>query len=180
MIEWFVQTLRTYPEIATLSLALAITRPLPTSSGRCGNRNVDCRGIIGQLGIKITGPLKLMFFPMFLLSAMRGDRIRPRYFLRRHPALFAAVVCVFCLRPRPHAKMAGYDGRPPGCMQGLGHSASMGLRPTPSTVSVRGRRPKKLLMPCRSPMPHHFSAPLACDRAGPARACAARHRLEAA
>ena len=89
--------------------------------------------IIGQLDIKITGPLKPTFFLMFLFAI--GYGVGPQ-FVRGiakdgvPQALFAAVVCVFCLAaPVIAAKIAGYDlGSAAGLYAGSQTiSASMGL-----------------------------------------------------
>ncbi len=89
--------------------------------------------IIGQLGITISGPLKPTFFLMFLFAI--GYGVGPQ-FVRGiakdgvPQALFAAVVCVFCLAAAViGAKMAGYDvGSAAGLYAGSQTiSASMGL-----------------------------------------------------
>src|ERR1044072_8333184 len=137
MIDWFFQTLRTYPEIAIfLSLALgyyfgsftykglglgAVTAPLVAAV------------IIGQIGITVSGPLKPFFFLMFLFAV--GYGVGPQ-FVRGiakdgvPQAIFAVVVCVFCLiAPVVAAKIAGYDvGSAAGLYAGSQTiSASMGL-----------------------------------------------------
>src|SRR3981189_3182226 len=117
MIDWFVQTLRSYPEIAIfLSLALgyyfgsftykglglgAVTAPLIAPV------------LFGQLGTTISGPLKPFFFLMFLFAI--GYGVGPQ-FVRGiaqdgiPQALFAAVVCVFCLAAAYlGTKLAGYS-----------------------------------------------------------------------
>jgi putative transport protein len=89
--------------------------------------------IIGQLEIKITGPLKPFFFLMFLFAI--GYSVGPQ-FVRGiakdgvPQALFAAVVCLFCLGAAyVGAKLAGYDvGSAAGLYAGSQTiSASMGL-----------------------------------------------------
>src|SRR4029453_9202796 len=115
MIEWFVQTLRTYPEIAIfLSLALGYYFGSFTYKGLglgAVTATLIAAVIIGQLGIKITGPLKPMFFLMFLFAI--GYGVGPQ-FVRGiaqdglPQALFAVVVCVFCLAAAViGAKLAG-------------------------------------------------------------------------
>src|SRR6202008_4264249 len=117
MVDWFVQTLRSYPEMAIfLSLALgyyfgsftykglglgAVTAPLIAAV------------LTGQLGITISGPLKPFFFLMFLFAI--GYGVGPQ-FVRGiaqdgiPQAIYAAVVCVFCLAAAYlGAKFAGYD-----------------------------------------------------------------------
>ena len=137
MIDWFVQTLRTYPEIAIfLSLALGYYFGSFTYKGLglgAVTATLIAAVIIGQLDIKITGPLKPTFFLMFLFAI--GYGVGPQ-FVRGiakdgvPQALFAAVVCVFCLAvPVIVAKFAGYDvGTAAGLYAGSQTiSASMGL-----------------------------------------------------
>jgi len=89
--------------------------------------------IIGQIGITISGPLKRVFFLMFLFAI--GYGVGPQ-FVRGiaqdgvPQAIFAAVVCVFCLGAAYlGAKIAGYDvGSATGLYAGSQTiSASMGL-----------------------------------------------------
>jgi putative transport protein len=137
MIDWFVQTLRTYPEIAIfLSLALGYYFGSFTYKGLglgAVTATLIAAVIIGQLDIKITGPLKPTFFLMFLFAI--GYGVGPQ-FVRGiakdgvPQALFAAVVCVFCLAvPYVCARIAGYDvGSAAGLYAGSQTiSASMGL-----------------------------------------------------
>src|SRR5215468_2089429 len=137
MIEWFFQTLRTYPEIAVfLSLALGYYFGSFTYKGLglgAVTATLIAAVIIGQIGITISGPLKPFFFLMFLFAI--GYAVGPQ-FVRGiaqdgiPQALFAAVVCVFCLAAAYlGAKMAGYDvGSAAGLYAGSQTiSASMGL-----------------------------------------------------
>jgi putative transport protein len=137
MIDWFVQTLRSYPEIAIfLSLALGYYFGSFTYKGLglgAVTATLVAAVIIGQLEIKITGPLKPFFFLMFLFAI--GYAVGPQ-FVRGiakdglPQALFAAVVCVFCLGAAyVGAKLAGYDvGSAAGLYAGSQTiSASMGL-----------------------------------------------------
>jgi len=137
MIDWFVQTLRNYPEIAIfLSLALGYYFGSFTYKGLglgAVTATLVAAVIIGQLEIKITGPLKPFFFLMFLFAI--GYAVGPQ-FVRGiakdgiPQAIFAAVQCVFCLIvPVVVAKMAGYDvGAAAGLYAGSQTlSASMGL-----------------------------------------------------
>jgi putative transport protein len=137
MFDWFAQTLRQYPEIAIfLSLGLGYY------FGKFTYRGIGLGAVtatllaavaIGQLGITITGPLKSTFFLLFLFAV--GYGVGPQ-FVRGvakdglPQALFAAVLCVFCLVvPVIVAKMAGYDlGYAAGLYAGSQTiSASMGL-----------------------------------------------------
>jgi putative transport protein len=137
MIEWFFQTLRSYPEIAVfLSLALGYYFGAFTYKGLglgAVTATLVAAVIIGQIGITISGPLKPFFFLMFLFAI--GYGVGPQ-FVRGiakdgiPQALFAAVTCVFCLAaPFVAAKMAGYDvGSAVGLYAGSQTiSASMGL-----------------------------------------------------
>jgi putative transport protein len=137
MIDWFVQTLRTYPEIAVfLSLAFGYYFGSFTYKGLglgAVTATLIVAVIIGQLDIKITGPLKPFFFLMFLFAI--GYAVGPQ-FVRGitqdgiPQAIFAVVVCLFCLGvPYVVAKMASYDiGSAVGLYAGSQTiSASMGL-----------------------------------------------------
>lgn len=137
MIDWFFQTLRTYPEIAIfLSLALGYYFGSFTYKGLglgAVTATLVAAVIIGQIGITISGPLKPFFFLMFLFAI--GYGVGPQ-FVRGiaqdgiPQAIFAAVVCVFCLLSAYFgAKIAGYDvGSAIGLYAGSQTiSASMGL-----------------------------------------------------
>jgi putative transport protein len=137
MIDWFVQTLRSYPEIAVfLSLGLGYYFGSFTYKGLglgAVTATLIAAVIIGQLGITVSGPLKPTFFLMFLFAI--GYGVGPQ-FVRGiaqdglPQALFAVVVCVFCLvAAYIGAKVAGYDiGSAAGLYAGSTTiSASMGL-----------------------------------------------------
>lgn len=137
MIDWFVHTLRSYPEIAIfLSLALGYYFGSFTYKGLglgAVTATLIAAVIIGQLGITVTGPLKPTFFLMFLFAI--GYGVGPQ-FVRGisqdgiPQALFAVVVCLFCLGAAyAGAKLAGYDvGSAAGLYAGATTiSASMGL-----------------------------------------------------
>src|SRR5580692_1810341 len=137
MINWFFQTLKSYPEIAIfLSLAFGYYFGSFTYKGLglgAVTATLVAAVIIGQIGITITGPLKPTFFLMFLFAI--GYGVGPQ-FVRGiaqdgvPQALFAAVVCVFCLAAGYiGAKIAGYDvGSAAGLYAGSQTiSASMGL-----------------------------------------------------
>src|SRR5215813_8837965 len=137
MIDWFVNTLRSYPEIAIfLSLGLGYYFGSFTYKGLglgAVTATLIAAVIIGHLGINITGPIKPAFFLMFLFAI--GYGVGPQ-FVRGiakdgiPQAAFAAVVCVFCLAaPFVAAKLAGYDiGSAAGLYAGSQTiSASMGL-----------------------------------------------------
>src|SRR5262245_38651174 len=137
MIDWFVNTLRSYPEIAIfLSLGLGYYFGSFTYKGLglgAVTATLIAAVIIGQLGITISGPIKPAFFLMFLFAI--GYGVGPQ-FVRGiakdgiPQAAFAAVVCVFCLAAAyVGAKVAGYDvGSAAGLYAGSQTiSASMGL-----------------------------------------------------
>jgi putative transport protein len=137
MIDWFVQTLRNYPEIAIfLSLALGYYFGSFTYKGLglgAVTATLIAAVVIGQLEIKIGSPLKPVFFLMFLFAI--GYGVGPQ-FVRGiakdgiPQALFAVVVCFFCLGAAYlGAKFAGYNiGSAAGLYAGSQTiSASMGL-----------------------------------------------------
>jgi putative transport protein len=137
MFDWFVATLRSYPEIALfLSLALGYYFGSFTYKGLglgAVTATLIAAVIIGQLGITISPPLKATFFLLFLFAI--GYGVGPQ-FVRGiakdgvPQALFAVVVAVFCLgAPFIAAKLAGYDvGSAIGLYAGSQTiSASMGL-----------------------------------------------------
>jgi putative transport protein len=137
MIDWFVHTLRSYPEIAIfLSLALGYYFGSFTYKGLglgAVTATLIAAVIIGQLGITVSGPLKPFFFLMFLFAI--GYAVGPQ-FVRGiakdglPQALYAVVVCLFCLVvPVIVVKMASYDvGSAAGLYAGSQTiSASMGL-----------------------------------------------------
>src|SRR4051812_3827877 len=137
MIDWFVQTLRNYPEIAIfLSLALGYYFGSFTYKGLglgAVTATLIAAVIIGQLDIKIGSPLKPTFFLMFLFAI--GYGVGPQ-FVRGvakdgiPQALFAVVVCLFCLGSAYlGAKLAGYSvGSAAGLYAGSQTiSASLGL-----------------------------------------------------
>src|SRR5580704_18181342 len=137
MFAWFVQTLKTYPEIAIL-LSLAIGFYVGSFNYKglglgAVTATLIAAVIIGQLGITISGPLKPFFFLMFLFAI--GYGVGPQ-FVRGiaqdglPQALFAVVVCLFCLGAAySGAKLAGYSvGSAAGLYAGSQTiSASLGL-----------------------------------------------------
>ena len=135
--NWLQTTLQTYPEIAVfLSLAIGYWVGGKTFKGFSlgAVTGTLLTGIlVGQLDITITGPLKSLFFLMFLFAV--GYGIGPQFVrgLARDglpQALFAVIVCLFCLAfPIIGAWTAGYDvGSAAGLFAGSQTiSASMGL-----------------------------------------------------
>jgi len=137
MIDWFVKTLQSYPEIAIfLSLGLGYYFGSFTYKGLglgAVTATLIAAVIIGQLGIVVSGPIKSTFFLLFLFAI--GYGVGPQ-FVRGiaqdglPQALFAVVVAVFCLLSAYlGAKFAGYDlGSAAGLYAGSQTiSASMGL-----------------------------------------------------
>jgi putative transport protein len=137
MLEWFAQTLRSYPEIAIfLSLGIGYY------AGKFTVRGIGLGAVtatllaaiaIGQLGITISPHVKSTFFLMFLFAV--GYGVGPQ-FVRGvakdglPQAVFSVVQCVFCLGAAVLiARMAGYDlGYSAGLYAGSQTiSASMGL-----------------------------------------------------
>jgi putative transport protein len=137
MLDWFASTLKTYPEIAVF-LSLAIGYYVGGFSFRgiglgAVTATLLAAILIGQLGITISPNVKSVFFLMFLFAV--GYGVGPQ-FVRGiasdglPQAIFAVVVCLFCLAaPFVAAKIAGYDvGYAAGLLAGSQTiSASMGL-----------------------------------------------------
>ena len=156
MIDWFVQTLRSYPEIAIfLSLGLGYYFGSFTYKGLglgTVTATLIAAVIIGQLGITVSGPLKPTFFLMFLFAI--GYGVGPQ-FVRGisqdgiPQALFAVVVCLFCLGAAyTGAKLAGYSvGSAAGLYAGSTTiSASMGLATDSiNRLGLSAEETKKLL-----------------------------------
>src|ERR1700754_2975997 len=103
MINWFFQTLKSYPEIAIfLSLAFGYYFGSFTYKGLglgAVTATLVAAVIIGQIGITITGPLKPTFFLMFLFAI--GYGVGPHFVrgIAREgvpKAFSAALVSVFC------------------------------------------------------------------------------------
>src|SRR5579862_8753504 len=102
--EWFAATLRQYPEIAVF-LSLALGYYFGSFSYRgiglgAVTATLIAAVVIGQLGITISPQVKSIFFLIFLFAV--GYGVGPQ-FVRGiasdgiPQALFAVVVCVFCL-----------------------------------------------------------------------------------
>src|SRR5262245_38528217 len=104
MIEWFVATLRQYPEIAiflTLAVGYYVGKFTFWGIGLGAVTATLLAGVvIGQLGITISAPLKATVFLMFLFAV--GYGVGPQFVrgVARDglpQAVFAAVQCVLCL-----------------------------------------------------------------------------------
>src|SRR6185503_6974713 len=104
MLEWLVQTLRTYPELA-IFVALAIgfwVGPKSVRGFSLGNVTATLLAAIavGQLGIEISGPIKSAFFLLFLFAV--GYGVGPQFFAglsKEGPRqiIFTVIVCLMCL-----------------------------------------------------------------------------------
>ncbi|HTA54006.1 MAG TPA: aspartate-alanine antiporter [Candidatus Acidoferrales bacterium] len=135
--DWFVATLRQYPEIA-LFLSLGIGYWVGGKSFKgfsLGSVTATLLAAIaiGQFGIKVSPDLKATFFLLFLFAI--GYGVGPQ-FIRGitkdglPQAIYAVIVCIFCLGASVGvAKIAGYDaGAAAGLFAGSQTiSASMGL-----------------------------------------------------
>src|SRR5262247_4515146 len=117
MLEWFAQTLRSYPEIALfLSLGIGYYVGKFTFKGiglGAVTATLLAAVVIGQLGITISQPLKAFAFLMFLFAV--GYAVGPQ-FVRGvakdglPQAIFSVVQCVLCLIvPVAIVKFVGYD-----------------------------------------------------------------------
>lgn len=125
--EWFANLLRHYPELAiflTLALGFWIGKFKVKKFTLGTVTSVLLVGVVvGQLDIPITGPLKSVFFLLFLFAV--GYSVGPQFFrgLKKEglpQVLFAAVMCVFCLvAPFLLAKLMGYNaGEAAGLLAG--------------------------------------------------------------
>ena len=125
--EWITNLLQHYPE-----LAIFITSALGFWIGKFKIKKFTLGTVtsvllvgvlIGQLKIDISGPLKSVFFLMFLFAV--GYSVGPQFFrgLKKEglpQMLFAAVMCVCCLiAPFLLAKLMGYNaGEAAGLLAG--------------------------------------------------------------
>ena len=114
---WFVQTLRTYPELAVffaLAAGFAVG-PRKVFGFTLGNVTATLLAgvLIGQLGITVGGPIKSAFFLMFLVAV--GFGVGPQFFRglgKEGPRqiVFSIVVLMLCLAvPVVCAIVAGLD-----------------------------------------------------------------------
>lgn len=137
MLDWFVATLKQYPEIAiflTLAIGFYLGKFKFKGIGLGAVTATLLAGVlIGQIGISVPQPLKATVFLMFLFAV--GYGVGPQ-FVRGvakdglPQALFAVVQCVLCLLvPVVVVKLAGYDlGYAAGFYSGSQTlSAAMGL-----------------------------------------------------
>src|SRR5246500_2067558 len=117
MTQWFLTTLRAYPEVA-----IFLTLGLGYYFGKFTFRGIGLGSVtatllagvlIGQIGITISPPLKATAFLLFLFAV--GYGVGPQ-FVRGvakdglPQAIFAVVQCAFCLLvPVVICKFVGYD-----------------------------------------------------------------------
>ena len=104
MVDWLVETLRTYPELA-IFVALAIgfwIGPKKLGGFSLGNVTATLLAaiVVGQLGMTVDGPIKSAFFLLFLFAV--GYGVGPQFFAglsKEGPSqiIFALIVCVLCL-----------------------------------------------------------------------------------
>lgn len=125
--NWLSDLMHQYPEMAiflTISLGFFIGK-LKVGKFSLGTvTSVLLVGVvIGQLDIKITGPVKPVFFLMFLFAV--GYSVGPQFFrgLKKEglpQMIFAAVMLIFCLLvPYACSKFMGYDmGQAAGLLAG--------------------------------------------------------------
>jgi putative transport protein len=117
MIDWLVETLRTYPELA-IFIALAVGfyfGPKKLGGFSLGNVTATLLAaiVVGQLGIQISGPIKSAFFLLFLFAV--GYGVGPQFFAglsKEGPRqiIFTVIVCVLCLLSAViAAKVGGFD-----------------------------------------------------------------------
>ncbi|MEG2514734.1 MAG: aspartate-alanine antiporter, partial [Bacteroidaceae bacterium] len=125
--EWIVTLLREHPE-----LAIFLTVGIGFWVGKFKIKQVSLGTvtsvllvgvIIGQLNIEVGGPVKSVFFLLFLFAI--GYKVGPQFFrgLKKDglpQVAFAAVMCVFCLLvPWALAKLMGYNmGEAAGLLAG--------------------------------------------------------------
>src|SRR5262245_49633077 len=153
MTDWFVATLRQYPEIAiflTLAIGFYFGKFKFKGIGLGAVTATLLAGVlIGQLGITISQPLKSSVFLLFLFAV--GYAVGPQ-FVRGvakdglPQALFSVVQCAFCLAaPVLIVKFVGYDlGYAAGLYSGSQTiSAAMGLS-TDAMNRLEGVTPESL------------------------------------
>src|SRR3981189_113222 len=143
MFDWFGHTLRAHPELA-IFVSLAAGYYFGSFAHRGFSlgpvtATLIAAVIIGQFGVTISGPLKSTFFLMFLFAI--GYGVGPQ-FVRGiaqdgiPQALFAVVVCFFCLGSAYlGTKLAGYSVGSAARLSARSPtlSASMGLANDAST-----------------------------------------------
>ncbi|MEG1838253.1 MAG: aspartate-alanine antiporter, partial [Bacteroidaceae bacterium] len=125
--EWIVTLLREHPELAiflTVGIGFWVGKFKIKQFSLGTVTSVLLVGvIIGQLNIEVGGPVKSVFFLLFLFAI--GYKVGPQFFrgLKKDglpQVAFAAVMCVFCLLvPWALAKLMGYNmGEAAGLLAG--------------------------------------------------------------
>src|SRR3954451_4867531 len=117
MVEWFLDTIKSYPDLAIfIALALGFwIGPKKLGGFSLGNVTATLLAaiVVGQLGIQITGPIKSAFFMLFLFAV--GYGVGPQFFAglsKEGPRqiIFTVIVCVLCLLSAViAAKLGGFD-----------------------------------------------------------------------
>lgn len=125
--EWIVNLLKEYPELA---IFLTVAAGFWIGKFKIGMLSLGTVTsvllvgvLVGQLNIQVGGPIKSVFFLLFLFAI--GYKVGPQFFrgLKRDglPQMgFAALMCVFCLIvPWVLAKIMGYNiGEAAGLLAG--------------------------------------------------------------
>jgi len=117
MTAWFIETVKTYPELLIfVALALGFwIGPKKLGGFSLGNVTATLLAaiLVGQLGIPIAGPIKSAFFLLFLFAV--GYGVGPQFFAglsKEGPKqiLFTVVVCSLCLASVVAvSKFGGFD-----------------------------------------------------------------------
>src|SRR4051812_34621117 len=117
MVEWFLQTIRAYPELGIfIALALGFwIGPKKIGGFLLGNVTATLLAaiVVGQLGIPIAGPIKSAFFLLFLFAV--GYGVGPQFFAglsKDGPKqiIFTLIVCSLCLVSAVAvSKLGGFD-----------------------------------------------------------------------
>src|SRR3954449_2460722 len=152
MVEWLLQTIRTYPELA-IFIALAIgfwIGPKKIAGFSLGNVTATLLAaiLVGQLGIPIAGPIKSAFFLLFLFAV--GYGVGPQFFAglsKEGPRqiIFTVIVCALCLGSAVVvSKLGGFDvGYATGIYAGSQTiSASIGV--ATDQINRLGQDPKSI------------------------------------
>lgn len=160
--DWFVTTLRTYPELA-IFIALAIgfwIGPKKIAGFNLGNVTATLLAAvaIGQLGIEIPGPIKSAFFMLFLFAV--GYGVGPQFFAglsKDGPKqlVFSVLVLVLCLLvPFACAQIAGLD---------LGYAAGLyaGSQTTSAAIGVATDQISRLGLPAEQARAYTDAIPIA-------------------
>ena len=161
MIDWFVHTLKTYPEIAIfLSLALGYYFGSFTYKGLglgAVTATLVAAVIIGQIGITVTGPLKPTLLPdVPVRHRIRGRAaIRARHRARRRSAgMFSrwSSACSACSCRSPSPSSSATISAPPRAFMPA-HRRSLRRWVLPLTRSIASALPPDQIKPMLDVMP---------------------------